>query len=190
MKGKFKRGKIAVQTVPIAEVPTADIPEIPSVFQDTIEGILSQLKNAEGDQLLTETQTQNLVDLTFSDDSKILYIESRWFIYEVANVLIQKGYEETYNWLSGRDWLDDYSDNFDEIYKQMIFNSPVMQSTRQKFQLDLSIYKTRVEAGKGDPCPRCGSEETLSRNKQTRSPDEPVSVFNTCISCGKNWRSQ
>jgi len=37
-------------------------------------------------------------------------------------------------------------------------------------------------------CGRCKSEKTTSTQKQTRSADEPMTVFVFCLNCGKRWK--
>lgn len=37
-------------------------------------------------------------------------------------------------------------------------------------------------------CGRCKSHKTTSTQKQTRSADEPMTVFVLCLNCGKRWR--
>lgn len=37
-------------------------------------------------------------------------------------------------------------------------------------------------------CGRCKSTKTTSTQKQTRSADEPMTVFVLCKNCGKRWR--
>jgi transcription elongation factor S-II len=37
-------------------------------------------------------------------------------------------------------------------------------------------------------CGRCKSTKTTSTQKQTRSADEPMTVFVLCINCGKRWK--
>ena len=37
-------------------------------------------------------------------------------------------------------------------------------------------------------CSRCKSTKTTSTQKQTRSADEPMTVFVLCINCGKRWK--
>lgn len=37
-------------------------------------------------------------------------------------------------------------------------------------------------------CGRCKSIKTTSTQKQTRSADEPMTVFVLCLSCGKRWK--
>jgi len=38
-------------------------------------------------------------------------------------------------------------------------------------------------------CGRCKSHKTTSTQKQTRSADEPMTVFVLCLNCGKRWRT-
>ncbi|GFZ15123.1 transcript elongation factor IIS [Actinidia rufa] len=37
-------------------------------------------------------------------------------------------------------------------------------------------------------CSRCGKKETTYHQMQTRSADEPMTTFVTCVNCGKNWK--
>lgn len=37
-------------------------------------------------------------------------------------------------------------------------------------------------------CSKCGSQRTTNYQKQTRSSDEPMTVFITCRDCGKRWK--
>ena len=37
-------------------------------------------------------------------------------------------------------------------------------------------------------CPRCHKRKTIYCEVQTRSSDEPMTKFITCIECGKRWK--
>ncbi len=39
-----------------------------------------------------------------------------------------------------------------------------------------------------DKCVRCQSSNTLSMARQTRSVDEPMSIYVQCLTCGHRWR--
>lgn len=44
------------------------------------------------------------------------------------------------------------------------------------------------DAGGEHTCSRCKGQKTSSYSLQTRSADEPMTVFVTCLTCGKRWR--
>ena len=37
-------------------------------------------------------------------------------------------------------------------------------------------------------CGRCGSQKIKNSEAQTRSADEPMTQFFTCLDCGNRWR--
>lgn len=43
-------------------------------------------------------------------------------------------------------------------------------------------------AGGEFTCSKCKSNKTSFYEKQTRSSDEPMTVFITCLNCGKHWK--
>jgi transcription elongation factor S-II len=44
------------------------------------------------------------------------------------------------------------------------------------------------DASGGFRCSKCGSEKTTHYQMQTRSADEPMTVFICCLKCGKRWK--
>ena len=38
-------------------------------------------------------------------------------------------------------------------------------------------------------CKRCKSRETAYYEVQTRSADEPMTIFITCLNCGNRWKN-
>ena len=44
------------------------------------------------------------------------------------------------------------------------------------------------DAGGEHTCSKCKGQKTSSYSLQTRSADEPMTVFVTCLTCGKRWR--
>lgn len=73
--------------------------------------------------------------------------------------------------------------------RDLIFNSALLENARMKERIDLDIFRNKVKGTAGVfQCPRCGSRETVSAEKQTRSADEPMTIKITCIACGFNWK--
>lgn len=131
------------------------------------EKILKNLK------FLTNDQIKNLVP----------FLNDRYFLYEMINLLQKKGYEFTYNFLQTKK-SEESSD------RKILFENPLIQSAKDKFYLDMEIYRTKPEVSAGERCLKCGSEETIAIEKQMRSGDEAVSIAIQCLQCKFKWRSQ
>jgi transcription elongation factor S-II len=59
----------------------------------------------------------------------------------------------------------------------------------QKIKRDASKYNTNIEASTDMyTCRKCKSKKCTYYELQTRSADEPATIFVTCLNCGKNWR--
>lgn len=57
------------------------------------------------------------------------------------------------------------------------------QAKREKIQLE----GDRSRATDRFHCNRCGKKETTYYELQTRSADEPMTIFISCLNCGKRW---
>lgn len=59
---------------------------------------------------------------------------------------------------------------------------------RQKEKKEKTIFEEKPEAMTDQfRCGKCKKRECLYREVQTRSCDEPMTIFVKCISCGNNW---
>jgi transcription elongation factor S-II len=69
-----------------------------------------------------------------------------------------------------------------ERWKELIEN---------KQKRDHSKFNTNIQASTDlFTCRKCKSKNCTYYELQTRSADEPMSLFVQCIDCGKNWREQ
>ena len=60
----------------------------------------------------------------------------------------------------------------------------------QKIKRDASKFTTNIEASTDMfTCKRCKSKRCTYYELQTRSADEPATIFVTCLDCGKHWKS-
>jgi len=60
---------------------------------------------------------------------------------------------------------------------------------QQKVKRDASKFNTNIEASTDMyTCKKCRSKKCTYYEMQTRSADEPATIFVTCLDCGKHWR--
>ncbi len=60
----------------------------------------------------------------------------------------------------------------------------------KKIMRDASKYTNNIQASTDMfTCRKCKSKKCTYYELQTRSADEPATIFITCLSCGKNWKS-
>lgn len=63
------------------------------------------------------------------------------------------------------------------------------QLLKQKHLEDQCIYETRKDMGTDlFHCLRCNGRNCSYYQLQTRSADEPMTTFVTCLECGKKWK--
>jgi transcription elongation factor S-II len=60
----------------------------------------------------------------------------------------------------------------------------------QKMKRDANKYTNDIQASTDMfTCRKCKSKRCTYYEMQTRSADEPATLFVTCLDCGKNWKS-
>lgn len=61
--------------------------------------------------------------------------------------------------------------------------------TDEKLKRDKALYETRTETATDTfKCSRCRKRKCTYYQLQTRSADEPMTTFVTCLNCGKRWK--
>ena len=150
-----------------------------------VSTLLSVKKN--GKSILTNDQGKELSSLKFRDGEYRLTLEDRNFIYEIMWLLKEVGFDKTFNFLSA-DWEKVLGSH--NIRKRMLFENPLLDRARDKFILDMDIFKTTVQVEAGEKCRKCGSEETISVVSYIRSLDEPPRVAVKCLACSHKWNAQ
>jgi DNA-directed RNA polymerase subunit M/transcription elongation factor TFIIS len=61
---------------------------------------------------------------------------------------------------------------------------------QQKMKRDASKFNTNIQASTDMfTCKKCRSKKCTYYELQTRSADEPATIFITCLDCGKHWKS-
>jgi transcription elongation factor S-II len=60
----------------------------------------------------------------------------------------------------------------------------------QKIKRDANKFTTNIQASTDMfTCKKCRSKKCTYYELQTRSADEPATIFVTCLDCGKHWKS-
>ena len=60
----------------------------------------------------------------------------------------------------------------------------------EKYRKNKVLYETKKEAMTDQfKCRKCKSRETCYYEMQTRSADEPMTIFITCLNCGNRWKN-
>lgn len=170
-----------------------EIPKLSDKASRSLGTLLGSLKKDDGSALLTKDQAAALANIKLSNGESLLLPEDRYFLLEVSNMVNKLGYEKTYEYLNngGKEKWDEKLGGFKDLRKKILFLSPLMQPARDKAQIDMEIYRNKpdVVVG-GENCPKCGSEETISVEKQMKKCDEPANVYVTCLFCSYKWRAQ
>lgn len=129
--------------------------------------------------LITSNEITELTSLTYPNGNPILTLSDRNLFFEIIGLIFTLGYKTSL-----------------ELFKRatnpydLTFNSPLMKQAHDKQQIDLEILRTKVTVAPGlAKCPRCGSKEVSFTEKQTRSSDEPMTIFYTCLSCDRHWKT-
>ena len=74
--------------------------------------------------------------------------------------------------------------NFSDLYPEIWKELSIRQFEREKRQLE----GNKSMATDQFQCKRCGKRECTYYELQTRSADEPMTIFIQCVNCGKHWR--
>lgn len=154
---------------PIATRPEQKIAPV----VETVSKVLGGLN------LFTEEQIERLRELKLESGETMLTLGEKWFIYEIIGLIKRYGYEESMEYLTGNKW---------GTRKDVIFNAPTLANAKNKVLNDAEIFRRKGEAVAGlFKCRKCGSNETISVDVQTRSADEPMTTKVTCVACGNKW---
>jgi len=187
------KGSISVSSL----LPTEDIGKtkkthtlaIPEIKSQSLITLLPSMKKENGSQLVDYNQELALTSLKFQTTGEpVLTLEDRPFVYEVVGLLNQLDYEIVYNFLSAN-W-DKIFGTVPDIRKKIILDNPLLQGARDRLAMDMEVFRGKTDVAKGVLCKRCGSEETISVERQIRKSDEPVSIFCYCQACSYKWQAQ
>lgn len=170
------------------------LPELPPISKKklkSVKNILKTTKKKDDSSLVTADQAEILADLRFAESKElILTLEHIYFLYEIIWMLSKEeiGYESVYNFLT-TDWEKILGRH--NIRKKMLFENPLLGSAREKFAVDMEIYRNKVDVEEGgEDCPKCRSSSTVSVEQYKRRADEAAIITVYCTECKYKWNAQ
>ena len=127
---------------------------------------------------LTSSQVQKLTSLEYPDRTKILNSRNPSLVIEVINMIKKTSFDEVITYLKSV-----------SNKRQVVLDSPLLAPERARTEIQLENLQKTIEAESSEyKCSGCGSDRTISRQKQIRSGDEGSSTLVRCLDCGKGWR--
>jgi DNA-directed RNA polymerase subunit M/transcription elongation factor TFIIS len=141
----------------------------------------------DGNRVASDEEVKKLLSLTYPTGGSIINLEESYTFFEIIGFLMAdpKRY-------SGGRTPTQVTISFLETVKnkeEAVWASPTLEEARKKSEINADILRSRERGTTGvGKCPKCGGTELLFSEKQTRSADEPVTIFARCINCGNGWR--
>lgn len=146
---------------------------------ESIESVMNQINIGARIQL-DEAQIRALINLRLADGSPLFSLEDRGMMYEFLALISKFTFETAYAHFQSKPWT-----SRKECFRAM----PSLQFARVKAARDAGIFSEKFERVTGIfKCGRCKSGEVDYTQQQTRSGDEPLTTFCTCLKCGNKWK--
>ena len=161
----------------------------PEVFR---QNFVKKLNDKLGDELMSRNMEKGIFNYAISE-SKSKKIIRKWENPQFSLIYVDKARSIYLN-------LND--DIINQIKSKTIKAQEVAGMTHQelcperweqlineKIQRDKYKYETTIEAATDTfTCRKCKSKKCTYYQMQTRSADEPMTTFVTCIDCGNRWK--
>lgn len=167
------RSGIAVSTV--TSTPQVTAAPVVNIVQETGYSIMMGLMDVWNG---TEEQVKVLLQLRYSNGNLIIDPNRKDIIMEIIGMLRIQSFDEI---------IDFLTDAPSQEY--ILWDQKSMDEGRNKVSREIDMNQAKDEGVKGiGKCRYCPSTELAFATKQTRSGDEPMTVFVRCVMCQKQWR--
>jgi transcription elongation factor S-II len=163
-------------------------------------------------QLIFDSNNTNLNDNSNDNIKHVSNLEKgihNWSLKEATNRKVVKKWDNPY-------FVRIYLDHLKSVYINLKSNTDLIQQVKNgnlkphliafmthqelkpskwesmikaKIQRDKNKFETNIEAATDTfKCRKCKSTKCTYYQMQTRSADEPMTTFVTCIDCGQRWK--
>lgn len=146
-----------------------------TVSTNPVEDVLMETVDLWGG---SADEAKSLVTLTYPSGLPVMDQSDKTIIVEVIGMLMNDGYKKTY------DYLSRVANRTDAVWDQ-----PSMEDAKddQNREIQFSL-KEEVGTKELGSCGFCKSEILIYVLIQTRSGDEPQTLFVKCPQCNKSWK--
>lgn len=170
-------GGAGITVVPTGVVTPVMAGPPKAMVEETPYSLLSQLMPSWNGTL---PQVQTLIGLHYANGAPIIDLRRFDVINEIVGMLRTQPFDSVIQFLSSPECTGpDY----------VVWSQKSMDEGRIKVARELTIQRAEEVGVKGvGKCRHCASTELVFALRQTRSSDEPTSIFVRCVMCHKQWR--
>ena len=147
----------------------------------------SYIKNID---IFTDDQIVLLLDLKYHNGKQFLiyyndpyHASDTGALYDYINMYVVGDFDDVY-----KQTLDILSNPKVVSIKNVIFGLNLFRNAEVKLQNKINANREQTDVEEGIyVCRNCASKRTIATSRQTRSLDEPSTIFVTCVSCKFSW---
>ena len=126
----------------------------------------------------TEEQISQIITLTYPNGAPIITSNRRDILQEIISMLLKESFDDVIKFLSLAPDPD-----------YILWEQKALTEAQADLVREIAIQQAEEVGIKGvGKCKYCSSNELVFAQKQTRSGDEPMTIFIRCVNCGKQWR--
>ena len=148
--------------------------------------LVQQIENGIYDKTVTYAKTKNIDDSWANTNFRQLYFAK---FRHICTNLDPDSYVKNKKLLGEITGGKIKANELGSLTPQALFPSQWQMLMDDKFKKDKHMYEVD-KSGATDEflCRKCGQRECTFYEMQTRSADEPMTIFVTCLSCGNRWK--
>jgi transcription elongation factor S-II len=162
--------------------------------QEFRTNISQKINNIIDDEILSINIEKGVFNYSLKEAS-LKKIIKKWenprfvqlYIYRLRSIYIN---------LKNKEFLNQIKNNEITVQSVAFMTHQEMNTSRwrelieKKMIRDANKYSNNIQASTDMfTCKKCKSKRCTYYELQTRSADEPATIFITCLDCGKNWKS-
>jgi DNA-directed RNA polymerase subunit M/transcription elongation factor TFIIS len=162
--------------------------------QEFRTNISQKINNIIDDEILSINIEKGVFNYSLKEAS-LKKIIKKWenprfvqlYIYRLRSIYIN---------LKNKEFLNQIKNNEITVQSVAFMTHQEMNTSRwrelieTKMIRDANKYSNNIQASTDMfTCKKCKSKRCTYYELQTRSADEPATIFITCLDCGKNWKS-